>query len=796
MGRRVALTGWSCVVMSFLFIASGFPMQVSAQSLDVNGGGSGRLHGRVVDAHQLPVADAEVTVRSVLSGAARTLKAGPDGAFAFTGLAAGAYAVSATAPNLVVDPKRIEVNGQEDVDGGELRLSLVQSGEKVIVSGSRVNEQVDEAATKVIVVPKDEIQNTAFERVGDVLNEVPGVVTRAQSFGVGLVGGEQIDGMDSKETLVLLDGLPFVGARGINEGYIDLNQQDVGKIERVEVVKGAASALYGTDALGGVINLVTKEPTNPFEAQATVSGGSLGEVDTRLQLGTQYKGLSGLLDVEHHGRDAYSLLPGDPTTVGAYENRQDMLFKARYAFNPRAAIGFTSSAYTNHDHGLGSTFGVDPNDPTNFTQSPTALRSNDSTQTYAITGDFAPTNSTTIQARFFTSKYNENSSSRSFDSNGQEGEQFDQGNLAEDYRRADATIGQQWGRYQFIQGGYEWVRDFYRGDNRIVGGNSGQEQRTNDLWIQDRIQPFSKLLITLGARYQNNSAYGNHAVPKVGLNYRLNNHFTLRGSFGQGFRAPNLGELYYHLLHLEFGYQVIGNPTLQPETSQSYSAGGTFTQGRYTLSVNLFRNNLRNLINNVLVCDATSGQDCSGAALTTLLSQYGVPSSFDYDTTGAALFTFINLNVDRAYTEGFDVDGRVAISPTLVFTGAYTFLEAVDATNHQWLTNRNRHQGHIKLEYAKPRLGFVANIRGTFFSSWATGSTNPDGTPDNALPYQIWSLYGSKTVKWGVRAFAAIDNLADSRDPKLNDPQPSFDRPDYGRTFRVGLQYSFPNRER
>jgi outer membrane receptor for ferrienterochelin and colicins len=796
MGRRVEGALSFCVLFLFVFTSAATPKQSLAQGLDVSARGSGGLHGRVLDPYGLPITDAEVILRSVLSGASRTLKTALDGTFSFTGLADGAYAMSATAPGLAVDANRIEVMQQQDADAGDVRLSLVQSGEQIVVSGSRVNEEVEEAPTKVIVVTKDEIQNTAFERVGDVLNEVPGVVTRAQSYGVGLVGGEQIDGMDSKETLVLLDGLPFVGARGINEGYIDLNQQDVGKIERVEVVKGAASALYGTDALGGVINLVTKEPTVPFESEATVSAGSLGEVDTRLLLGGQYKGLTGLLDVEHHGRDAYSLIPGDSTTVGAYENRQDLLFKAHYAFNPRAAIGFTSTAYAGHDHGLGTTLSPDPNDPNNFLQSPTALRSNESTQTYAVTGDFAPTNTTSLQARFFTSKYNENSGSALFDSNGQEGDQFDQGNLAEDYRRADATVGQQWGRYQFIQAGYEWVRDLYRGDNRIVGGNAGQEQRTNDLWIQDRIQPFSRLLITLGARYQNNSSYGNHAVPKVGLNYRLSNHVTLRGSFGQGFRAPNLGELYYHLLHLEYGYQVIGNPTLQPETSQSYSAGATYTQGRYSLSLNLFRNNLGNLINDVLVCDATSGQDCSGAALTQLLSQYGVPTSFDYDTTGAAFFTFLNLNVDRAYTEGFDVNGRVAIRPNLIFTGAYTFLEAVDATDHEWLPNRNRHQGHIKLEYAKPRLGLVANIRGTFFSSWPTGNTNADGSPANAFGYQIWSLYGSKELRRGVRAFAAIDNLADSRDPKLNDPQPSFDRPDYGRTFRVGLQYSFPNRER
>jgi outer membrane receptor for ferrienterochelin and colicins len=681
------------------------------------------------------------------------------------------------------------------VELGDIRLSLAAAQEQVVVSDSRLSELQDEAPTKVLAVTKAEIQNTGYENVGDVLAEVPGIVTRAQSYGVGLVGGEQIDGMDSKETLVLLDGLPFVGARGINEGFIDLNQQDVGKLDRVEVVKGAASALYGTDALGGVINLISRDPSEPLVFDATTSGGSFGGIDTRVDVGGQWKKFTGFLDLEHHQQDAYSLLPNDPTTVGAYENRQDLFLKLRYAFNSRAALSFTSTAYANHDHGFGFTPTPDPNDPNNFLNSPTALRSNDSTQTYALVGDFLLAPSTTLQARAYSSQYNEDSSSRFFNPDGTEGPNFDPGNLRENYRRADTTIGQRWGSRQFLQGGYEFVRDEYSGDNRLVNGSAGQVLTTNDLWIQDRIQATRNLLLTLGGRYTNNSTFGGHGVPKAGVVYRLNDHFTLRAAFGQGFRAPNLGELYYHLLHLEYGYQVIGNPTLRPETSQNYSAGGTFTAGRYQLSLNLFRNNLRNLINNVLVCDETAGQDCSGTTLQQLLGQYGVPQSFDYDDTGAALFTFINLNVDRAFTEGFDVDGRVALTPSLAFSGAYTYLEAVDTVDHTWLPYRSRHQGHVNLQYAKPRWGLVGNIRGTFFSSWPNGLAGGTPTDDNAYGYQIWSVYGSKSLVRGLRAFGAIDNLANSRDPKLNQPQPSFDRPDFGRTFRVGLNYTFPSRE-
>jgi outer membrane receptor for ferrienterochelin and colicins len=753
------------------------------------------LHGRVVDPAGLPVVHAQISARSILSGASFNTESATDGTFELTNLLAGAYFLTASTDSLSLAPLRIEIAAGQDLNAGDLHLSISAAQQQIVVSASRVEETQDEAPTKVLSISSQEIQHTGYERVGDVLSEVPGVVTRAQSFGVGITGGEQIDGIDSKETAILIDGLPVAGARGITEGFIDLNQQDVGRLDHVEVVKGAASALYGTDALGGVINLVTREPSAPLNIDATMSGGSLSQFDTRLGIGGQWRNLSGYLDLERHQEDAYSLLPNDPSTVGPDENRQGVLLKLRYTFNPRASLGFTSSAYENHDHGLGLTFLTDPNDPSNFINSPTALRSNDSTQTYALVGDFLPTSTTTLQARAYTSIYNEDSASRLIGSAG-EGTPFDLGNLTEVYRRADATLGQQWGQRQFIQAGYELARDEYRGDNRIVGGDAGQHLATNDVWAQDRVPLFhNNLLLTLGVRYQNNSAYGNHAVPKIGAVYRLNDHFTLRAAFGEGFRAPNLGDLYYHLLHLEFGYQVIGNPTLLPETSQSYSFGSSFTSRRYQFSLNFFRNNLRNLINDVLVCDETAGQDCAGGALETLLAKYGVPSSFDYDATGAALFTFINLNIDRAYTEGFDIDGRVALSRSLALSGAYTYLEAADPVAHTWLPYRNRHQGHIKLEYARPRWGLLANVRGTFFSRWPNGETGGTILQDYAYGYQIWNTYISKSLLAGFQIFGAVDNFNDSRDKKLSLAKPSFDRPDYGRTFRIGLHYEFPRRQ-
>lgn len=720
--RRAAFALLASATLSALMGNLAWAQTQTPAPLSETSQGGASIRGRGIDPAGLAVAEATVTVRNVLTGAVVTQKTNADGTFSIAGLAPGTYTVSIANSGLKADLAQVDLTAAETKDEGDVRLSLAPSSQQVtVVSGSRIAELEQDSPTKVLAVTRQEMLDTGYERIGDVLNEVPGVVTRAQGYGIGITGGQQIDGMDSKETLVLMDGLPIASGRGIDGGFVDLNQQSVGPIQQVEVVKGASSALYGTDALGGVINLITRDPSHPLELDAQISGGSLGMVDGRFDIGGQWKKLTAFLDLEDHHIDSYSLIP--PSTVGAQEDRRNTLAKLRYAFSPRAALGFTATAYHDHQNGVSEAFGVDPSNP--FASALTTLHGNESTQTYALTGDFLPTQSTTLQVRLYGSRFLQDSISELV---GVPNSAFDPGNLEEDYHRGDFSVGQKLGSWNYLQGGYEWVQDRYKGDNRIVNGNEGQQLTTNDLWFQDRIQPFRNLTLTLGGRFQNNSSYGNHVVPKAGLVYRINDHFVWRAGFGLGFRAPNLGELYYHLLHLEYGYQVIGNPTLKPETSQSFSTGGTYTQGRFQVSLNLFRNNLKNLIDNVLVCDETSGQNCAGPALGSLLSQYGVPGAFGYDTTGAAFFTFINLNVDRAYTQGFDIDGRIAITPTLKFSGAYTYLEAVDTVNHAWLPNRNRNQGHIKLEYAKARWGLLANVRGTFFSDWLAAAAS-GGSP-------------------------------------------------------------------
>ncbi|HEY0263815.1 MAG TPA: TonB-dependent receptor [Granulicella sp.] len=739
--------------------------------------GSRSVEGHIFDPQGKAIVHAEVTLRSTLSGAAQRTQTTDGGSYVFGKIAPGEYTLTAAASGLAPNTRSVQVKGDSAAVEADLSLTLATAEQSVtVVSASRVEELQQDSPLPVDVVTKQRIERTGFESVADVLSELPGVVTRNNASYSGS-SQEQIDGVASQDILVLQDGLPIVGARGINSGIIDLDQQNIGRLDRVEVVRGAASSLYGTDAIGGVINMITHDPKHPFEGGFRLSGGSLSALDGDLDLGTQWKKLSAFTDLELHRIDPYTLLPGDESTIGADSQRYDGLFKLRYSFTPRASIAYTGTAY--HDTATGKNDDITGTASSGYDYS----ASHDSTQTHALTGDFLPSSTTAIQARLYEARFDSNSYSQPINADSSRGDQFDYGNLYERYHRADGTVSQQLGSWQFLQGGDEWTQDSYRGLNRIVGDDHGQQVTTNDVWLQDRIQPWKNLTINLGGRYNHHSLYGSHVVPKIGLVYKVNDHWTVRGAYGKGFRSPTLGELYYLLLHPEYFYQVIGNPTLRPESSESYSVGTDFQTNRYSFGISLYRNNLNHLIDYI-----EAGFPLNQAQLDALLAQYGIPSSF-----GAIPFlaTYVYVNVDQAYTQGINLKGSVLLNHNLKVDGFYAYLDPYNVTDKQTLTERSRNSGYMRAEYVSNKLGLVANIRGNFYGKWLI---NPDG--DHEKAYALWNLYLSKDlneIAHGLQEYFSISNLANSRDSLLSQNPPTYDRTDYGRTFRIGLRYTFPH---
>lgn len=715
---------------------------------------------RCTDAQNLPVAGVEVSVRNAARGVeARCTTQSGSGACRVSLPSAGQYLLRAKADGFEGEGV---LQAGADVADIVLQPAMLTSS-VTVVSGSRTEELQEESATKVDVVTRQQIVSTGYERVSDLLQEMPGVLVRRGS--TSTVGGEQIQGIDSRQVLVLQDGLPVLGARGIKSGVVNLNRQSSGRLNRIEVAKGTSSSLYGSDAIGGVINMITQEPVAPVEGGLVLSGGSLGMFDGRADVGGRRGRGYAYVNLGTSRMDSYSLLANSPTTVGPQVRRDDILFKTRFQAAPTFGIGFTANAYRNREEGRNA--------------SETGLvngRSIDSNQSYAVVADWVPGAATTLQMRGYTARYDEDNYTTPLTGGGS----TSAANLNERMNRLDATLSHQLGSQHLVQGGAEWVQILYRGLNRVAGDNIGQQITARDFWVQDK-WTLRRLTMTMGGRITNHSRFGNAAVPKVGLIYRLSDSLIVRGSFGMGFRAPDLGQLYYRFANPASFYQVIGNTNLKPEYSQSWQTGLTFRRTRYRMGATLFRNNVRDLIDTKNIGTPTTAEQLNG-----LLAQYRIEPIFN-PLLGRQ--TFVYFNQARIFTRGVELDGEYALTRRLRLYGAYTFLHAKDRLTGVALLQRHRHTGVVRADYSIPRWGLSANARGSFYSHWQLTNTT------RGLPFQIWDAYVAKAWPKGVETFVAVDNFNDSRDGKLRYATPSFDRPDYGRTARVGLRYRFGRKE-
>jgi outer membrane receptor for ferrienterochelin and colicins len=236
------------------------------------------LQGRVADSVGASLPGASVTLSNLSTGLERVAITDASGGFVFRVVREGRDRLTAGAVGFAPVLQEVVSDSSEKI---EFALAPTALAERVtVVSGSRQEELRESLNTKVDVIGRTSIRDTGNESDAVVLQELPGVVTRRGTQGAG-AACEQIQGIDSRQVVVLFDRQPIIGARGIKRGVLNLDRQSVNTLERIEVVKGAASALYGSDAIGGVINQISRDSSAPIETSLTASGGSQGRADFR-----------------------------------------------------------------------------------------------------------------------------------------------------------------------------------------------------------------------------------------------------------------------------------------------------------------------------------------------------------------------------------------------------------------------------------------------------------------------------------------------------------------------------------
>ena len=508
----------------------------------------------------------------------------------------------------------------------------------VVVTADRIEVPLDRVSSSVSIISSSLIETQQLQTVGDLLSKVSGVsIPRSGSFGRNST--LFLRGANGNQTLVLIDGAK------VNEpmnGAFDFSNLKTDNIEKIEIIRGSQSTLYGSEAIGGIINIFSKNGSDNLELSLDAEAGEFG---TFSETGT----LSGSL-----GGYKYSFSLSDLRTDGQFENDdyKNTTFSSRittkFSENTKGALTvrtFNAEGGTPNQRILN----FDPN-----------ARQTSDINIYSLT--FNQKISTLWHHKLSLSK-TETDISFTDPVNPGDTSAFaaDFDNLIiSSISTADWQNDLHVSANNVVTAGVEWEEK--QGESASTYADFKNLTKTYSIYLQNHYRYNDKFNITGGVRSDNHSTFGKTTNYRLTSAYILGNSFgnetKIRGSWGTGFRAPSIYELYYP------GYfgSYAGNTDLNPEESVSFEIGieQKFSDNKLFISAELFKTEFTNLVTIIDV--------------------------------GA-------VNIDKAETKGFELNGTVRISDNLDLAGNYTRLETEDLLTELPLLRRPKYNSSISLNY-------------------------------------------------------------------------------------------------
>jgi outer membrane receptor for ferrienterochelin and colicins len=726
---------------------------------------SGSLTVTVRDGYGVIPRAAVRATSAATGGGLRAITDG-EGVARFTALPAGTYEVRATFPGFADATEPAVTLGEGEARSLELLMGVAQLSTSVTVETANRREQLLlDVAEPVTLIEKTQIGDTGARSAKDVLLEQNG--SGVQVNAGGGQGHVSLNGIPNRGVLVLLNGRRYLGKDA--NGNLNLEELRLPNVERIEVIKGPGSALYGSDALGGVVNFITATPDAPGVGNAlTLSAGTYD--DYRVDDSFTWRGGRGgvALAGGYRTYDGFDLeactgeaaatgeCRPNPQTIGqppsTYWNVSgtadvEVTSKVVARFFGDYQLREVRDYFFSGATQLASTVYDSQRDLTRYTLSPEL--------------DFLLSPRTRVNATYTHGKYLRDET-RVYPSDGRV---VPQPPWREWNREAKLTARHAWpafGREHPLQGGYEHRREkLQRGTMSGTGedctvlsttpASSECSRDINVLWGQQEVNVTSRLKLTAGVRYDDYSDFGAEWSPKAEAVFTLAAGHRLRGSYGHGFRPPYFGELY-----LDTPPFFVGNPDLVPEVSDGFTGGYTFAGQAAQVSVDGYFTKVRNGI--------------------TFL-QYE-PNRYTYQ------------NLDRYDSKGVNVAASVRLPWGFTPSVAYAYNERETPEGAE-VGGYPNHSAFVKLLWANPRLGLRANVRGQINGKVPPGV---DGTYQPA--YDLWSAQVSKRFAtrgaYGLNVYAQVDNIFDKSDIFLANPDGTPVEGQFQvwlapRTFQVGV---------
>ncbi len=634
--------------------------------------------------------------------------------------------------------------------------------DELVVTGTRTERQLLDTPVRTEVVTAKELERTHARSMKEALENVPGVQLREVH---GKPGYEVwLQGIEADRVLVLIDGMPMTATTGSS---VDVSQLAVLDIERVEVVKGAVSAQYGSAGIGGVVNIITRPPASGFSGHFTADVGTYGDQNpsgsdadparysarASVQGGNEQLALR--LSASHQHSDGIDPQPETWARPGDEYDRTDLSFRTDWSPNSNHRL---SAAVARFEEGSGSRF-TERNPPfvINQGKDETVTRTR-----YTLAGDHG--RNSDLRAGWAAVHETLNNDTLKYTASSV----FDDRRAESTLSRFSAHLGKPVGLGHHLQAGVDVNRETLKQTKdgaSELGAEPRRERESQEVWVQDTWMPTAKLELVPGVRFQNDSDFGTHTAPKINARYDLirTDSLTgfLRGGVGAGYRVPNLKERHFTFDHSQLGYIVQGTPDLEPEQSVSYQFGGGLSWNRSAwLEANAFLNDIEQLIQTSPDAGATEARN-----------------------DGVQVFSYENLA--EARTWGFETTAGWEPSEHWRLTAGYTLTRTEDVATGDELNRRPRHQARLGLDGPLwlPGLSWSARLRyqSEEFVNAASGTESPGyATADLKLNYQFSDQ---------LRLFAGAENISgEQRD--FSNASEDF-RPVAGRFLYAGLTVSF-----
>jgi outer membrane receptor for ferrienterochelin and colicins len=637
----------------------------------------------------------------------------------------------------------------------------LQNLNEVVVTATRTYRQLSSLPQPVTLIPKKQLQQTGVTRLNEILNEQTGIIMVPDAT-IGGGEGVQIQGIASDYILVLIDGVPLVGR---SSGNLDLSRLAIGNIKQIEVVKGPSSSLFGSEALGGVINIITEKPTSrKISGQVSHRAASFNNQNSTVNLNQKAKKVGFSIFADRLSTDGYDLAPSqEGQTISPFFN---YTFNGRVYFDVSENLDvFASGRYFFQE----------------FSIAPSSSEEKDANAHLRINHNLSK--KTNFQYELYYTNYiTDEKSIDPIDNELLIANDFDQKLFRPEIRfnhtfSANNTLT--------IGGGY----NFENLQRSLFAHTISFESQY--IFTQYDFKPLKKLNIIAGARFDNHSEYNSQLSPKISARYSITPNIAIKGSVGSGFKAPDFRQLYLDFTNAAGGgYSVFGKEVeeegiqrlqnnneiatlqvdsaelgqpLDAESSIGYNLGMSYKKGKLSTTLNLFRNDFKNLIDTRILASKTNGQNVFGYINRERVYTQGLEADFQYKPKEN-----ISLSLGYQLLYAFDKDQKDAVNNGEVFARDPKTLETVRLSKSDYfgLENRSRHTINAKVFWEIPKWEANANVRVMYRSRFGYTDRNGNAILDAydesfVKGYALVNLAFGKTFFKHYQLQCGLNNLLD-----------------------------------